>query len=66
MQPEKRAQETTPPPLEPDDRADARPAHAEPGERDEREKRRHEKSENELPSTQDKNPIPPGTTQRTS
>jgi hypothetical protein len=29
---------------------------------DEREKRAHEASENELPSTQEKNPVPPGTT----
>ncbi|MEX3687132.1 hypothetical protein AB3X91_05340 [Paraburkholderia sp. BR14263] len=34
--------------------------------RDESEKSKHETSENELPSTQEKNPIPPGTTQKTS
>lgn len=31
---------------------------------DELEMRKHEQSENELPSTQDKNPVPPGTTRR--
>ena len=52
--------------LEHDDRTATPPAGAEPGEKDEREKRKHPASENELPSTQEKNPIPPGTTQRSS
>ncbi|PVX81393.1 hypothetical protein [Paraburkholderia unamae] len=38
------------------------PADTQQAERDAREKSKHERSENELPSTQDKNPIPPGTT----
>lgn len=49
-----------------DERATTPPAHTSQAERDEREKRKHEDSENELPSTQEKNPIPPGATQRTS
>lgn len=49
-----------------DDRPSTPPGPIAPGERDEREKRKHDASENELASTQEKNPIPPGTTRRTS
>jgi outer membrane translocation and assembly module TamA len=31
---------------------------------DAQEKRKHEKSENELPSAQEKNPVPPGSTRK--
>ncbi|MEM5425953.1 MULTISPECIES: hypothetical protein [Paraburkholderia] len=44
----------------------APPARTRQEKRDESEKSKHETSENELPSTQEKNPIPPGTTQKTS
>ncbi|MEX3943235.1 hypothetical protein AB4Y44_27515 [Paraburkholderia sp. BR10937] len=49
-----------------DRRSTARPADTKQAEREERVKRKHEASENELPSTQEKNPVPPGTTQGTS
>ncbi len=49
-----------------DDPSVTPPAHTRQAERDEREKRKHEASESELPSTQEKNPIPPGTTRQTS
>ena len=49
-----------------DDRSTTPPAGTVQGEKDEREKRKHPASENELPSTQEKNPIPPGTTERSS
>ncbi|KXU85274.1 hypothetical protein CR51_40670 [Caballeronia megalochromosomata] len=48
---------------EPVGRDDSAPASAQDTKQrqlDEREKRTHEASENELPSTQDKNPVPPG------
>jgi hypothetical protein len=38
------------------------PSPLEQTELDEREKRKHETSENELPSTQEKNPVPPEST----
>lgn len=41
-----------------------RPAPTHQSEQDEREKRKHPDSENDLPSTQEKNPVPPGTTAR--
>ncbi|SDE36851.1 hypothetical protein [Paraburkholderia lycopersici] len=44
----------------------ATPAHTQQEKRDESEKSKHEASENDLPSTQEKNPIPPGTTRNTS
>ncbi|SAK55930.1 hypothetical protein AWB79_02238 [Caballeronia hypogeia] len=42
----------------------ANPATGDTGQRklDERDKRTHETSENELPSSQDKNPVPPDST----
>ncbi|MCP3725575.1 hypothetical protein M3I53_21010 [Paraburkholderia sp. CNPSo 3272] len=49
-----------------DRRNTAPPEHTRQEKRDESEKSKHEASENELPSTQEKNPIPPGTTQKTS
>lgn len=49
-----------------DNRPATPPSNTRQAERDEHEKRKHEASENELPSTQEKNPIPPGTTRRTS
>lgn len=48
------------------DRSRTPPAHTGQSEKEAREKRKHPASENELPSAQQNNPIPRGTTQRTS
>jgi len=47
-----------------DDASTTPPAHTRQTEVEEREKRKHDRSENELPSSQEKNPVPPGTTRR--
>lgn len=41
------------------------PAHTKQTELDEREKRRHDASESALPSSQEKNPVPPDSTDST-
>jgi hypothetical protein len=41
-----------------------RPPHTKQTELDELERHKHEKSENDLPTSQDKNPVPPGSTGR--
>ena len=43
-----------------DDASTTPPAHTRQTELEESEKRKHDKSENELPSSQEKNPVPPG------
>lgn len=45
-----------------DDRTTTPPAHTHQADKDAAEQRKHPASENALPSTQDKNPIPPGST----
>ena len=47
-----------------DDASTTPPAHTRQEELEESEKRKHDRSENELPSSQEKNPVPPGTTRR--
>jgi hypothetical protein len=58
------ANSTTDERLVEDDRATTPPAGTRQAESDARDKHRHDKSENELPSSQEKNPVPPGTTRR--
>lgn len=50
--------------LDEDEASATPPAHTKQTEADRREKRKHEKSENDLPSSQEKNPVAPGTTRR--
>jgi len=48
--------------LDEDEASTTPPAHTKQTDLEKEEKRKHDKSENELPSSQEKNPVPPGTT----
>lgn len=47
-----------------DDRTTTPPAHTHQADENAAERRQHSATENALPTTQDKNPIPPGTTRK--
>lgn len=51
-------------PLQEDEGSSTPPAHTKQTELERDEKRKHDKSENDLPSSHEKNPVPPGTTRR--
>lgn len=50
--------------LDEDEASTTPPAHTKQTELERNEKRKHDQSENDLPSSQEKNPVPPETTRR--